>query len=342
MKTLIKRKYIFIIIFLLSVFLITPLQTRASTCSWQEGIKKSATGVGGSGATYNSTEYICSNSQEVVAEYSQCKSEDRPGQGIKYICCCAGNQTVYTQPPKFQVPEIQIDLGIKFEAPNCTTDDTGKYQCEVNWLGQYLTAIYNYALKFGGIIAAIMLMAGGLLWLVSGGDPGKIGQAKNIISGSLIGLVILFTSVIILTEINPNLITFKPIKLGTVGEKNFPDAEYTSGDVAMPESYQQACVESKKKNLAPCQALGNSQPAGLISYNGVIVNPETATKFTTVLQCVADKNQGQNLFKINEGFRSAAEQIRLKEKYTSEGMPDRAADPCCSNHSSGIAIDVKR
>lgn len=60
-------------------------------------------------------------------------------------------------------------------------------------------------------------MAGGTLWLVSGGDSGKVGQAKDIISGSLIGMVILFSAYLLLNTINPELLKMKSISMSGVG-----------------------------------------------------------------------------------------------------------------------------
>lgn len=85
-------------------------------------------------------------------------------------------------------------------------------------LPRYIEVFYNYGLSVAGILAAIMLMAGGTLWLVSGGDSGKVGQAKDIIAGSLIGLVLLFSAYIILNTINPELLKMKPISIDGVGE----------------------------------------------------------------------------------------------------------------------------
>lgn len=85
-------------------------------------------------------------------------------------------------------------------------------------LPRYIEIFYNYGLSVAGILAAVMLMAGGTLWLVSGGDSGKVGQAKDIIAGSLIGLVLLFSAYIILNTINPELLKMKPISIDGVGE----------------------------------------------------------------------------------------------------------------------------
>lgn len=278
-------------------------------------------------------------------EVSEIMSTGGGGSQTLSVCCCpeaASEAPLIMEPPRFKIPELQVSLGIEFDAPNCFVGSDGKHQCEINWLGKYLTVIYNYALRFGGIIAAVMLMAGGLLWLVSGGNPGKIGQAKNIISGSLIGLALLFSSYLILAQINPELTVFKPITLGRAGDPFFPDSEYTEEETIMPESYQEACVAAKNNNLEPCKALGNFQPPELISYNNTLVHPDTLEKFNAAMQCVANKNNGKTLFEINEGFRSAADQIRIKEQYIAQGKSQNAATPCCSNHSSGIAIDIKR
>jgi hypothetical protein len=72
-------------------------------------------------------------------------------------------------------------------------------------LGRYILSLYNYGLAIVGILAAIILMAGGLLWLTSGGSAAKIGQAKELMTGSIIGLIILVGAWMILNTINPNL-----------------------------------------------------------------------------------------------------------------------------------------
>ena len=91
------------------------------------------------------------------------------------------------------------------------------------WIGEYITGIYNYGVNIAGILAAIMLMAGGLLWLVSGGDAGRITQAKELIIGSVTGLIILAGSYIILIQIDPNLVKFAPLNIGTI---NYPDENW--------------------------------------------------------------------------------------------------------------------
>lgn len=72
-------------------------------------------------------------------------------------------------------------------------------------IGKYIEAIYNYGLTIGAILAAIVLMLAGIIWLTSAGSQEKVGQAKKMFAGSIIGLLILFSSYLILNTINPDL-----------------------------------------------------------------------------------------------------------------------------------------
>lgn len=78
-------------------------------------------------------------------------------------------------------------------------------------LAKYIQAVYNYGLAIVSILAAIILMGGGLIWLTSGGDSSKVTKAKEMIIGSISGLVILFCAWIILNTVNPELLKLKPI-----------------------------------------------------------------------------------------------------------------------------------
>jgi len=262
------------------------------------------------------------------------------------VCCCGTTRinpltTQETPTSLFKPPDLKIDLGINFSKPTCTEDISGNRTCEIHWLGEYTTAIYNIALKFGGLLAAIMLMAGGVLWLISGGDTSKISQAKEILTGSVIGLTILLSSYILLVQINPELINLKPVTINLVTERGLPDTEASEGADIHP-IFQMACAAAKRGDLTLCKAIGNKRPEGLINHGGVFVHPDTLKKFNDAMQCVAIKNNNQILFRINEGFRSAADQIRIKKNFEAAGKSNMAAVPCCSNHSSGIAIDLKR
>ena len=57
-------------------------------------------------------------------------------------------------------------------------------------LQQLLTTIINYFSIFVGVIAVIMIIVGGLKYITSGGESGKVSGAKTTIMYALIGLVV--------------------------------------------------------------------------------------------------------------------------------------------------------
>ena len=61
-------------------------------------------------------------------------------------------------------------------------------------LREGVMAIVRIILGFLGIIAIIIMLYGGFVWMTSAGNEEKVGQAKKIITAGIIGLVIIFVS----------------------------------------------------------------------------------------------------------------------------------------------------
>ncbi len=76
-------------------------------------------------------------------------------------------------------------------------------------IANYVRAIYKYAIGIVGILAAVVLMFGGIIWLTAGGNATQIGNAKAWIGASLTGLVLALLSYMILATVNPALVNFK-------------------------------------------------------------------------------------------------------------------------------------
>lgn len=176
---------------------------------------------------------------------SQCLAQTGPancGMYTKAVCCCspAGSIVNLAPPikaqeaPKYKIPELQVNIpNINFSEVNCTNTEGGGFSCSISWIGDYISAIYNYGINIAGILAAIMLMAGGLVWLTSGGDASKVSKAKSLIGGSITGLVILFSTYMILYEINPELTKLKSISI--IAPKDIP-LEGAEGDISFDNS----------------------------------------------------------------------------------------------------------
>ena len=62
-----------------------------------------------------------------------------------------------------------------------------------------LVNIVKYLITFLGLIAVIMVMYSGFLWMTSNGDPEKINKAKRTLINSIIGLIIVLSAFAIVT-----------------------------------------------------------------------------------------------------------------------------------------------
>ncbi len=122
--------------------------------------------------------------------------------------------------PQIEVPGLEKGLkGSKEDG----------YIIESTTIGEYIKAIYKYAIGVVGILAAVVLMIGGIVWLTAGGNQTRIGEAKAWIGASLTGLIIALTSYMILWTVNPALVRFKPIKVATVTELKNGCCELNNG-----------------------------------------------------------------------------------------------------------------
>jgi hypothetical protein len=109
---------------------------------------------------------------------------------------------VTTKPPVQFVP--QISVGSEYVKGS-------SYNIDASSIGMYIKAIYKYAIGIVGILAAVVLMFGGLLWLTAGGNTNQVGEAKAWIGASLTGLLIALCSFMIMATINPKLVEVNPI-----------------------------------------------------------------------------------------------------------------------------------
>ena len=236
-----------------------------SNCDWEPCCQLQLTGY-----QPQDWEYIfsksCSgsNAQVTIVEYPDKKQCLNPN----FDCCCSTPPVAPTiapatpKTPKFTMPEFQIPIDtVKLSSTTCITDASGNYQCSVPWIGQYVVGLYNYGLSIAGILAAIVLMAGGVLWLISGGDASKVTQAKELIVGSIVGLIILAGSYVLLTQINPNLTIFQPISISAITGKELGLAQISNGSGANSYKNAPCATDAELQNGTAFYATGYYKPA---------------------------------------------------------------------------------
>ncbi len=59
-------------------------------------------------------------------------------------------------------------------------------------LAKAIDEVMGYIFPAGVLIAVIMMIVGGYMWIISGGDPARKQQAQGTLTWAVIGLVLLF------------------------------------------------------------------------------------------------------------------------------------------------------
>ncbi len=107
-------------------------------------------------------------------------------------------------------PKLNVDIP-GFKGFSIMQLEPGKI-LSVNWLNEYLIAVYKYAIVIGSIIAVLILMINGFNYLLSSSGISKQQNKTNVIN-SLLGLIILISSYSILYFINPKLVVLESVEL---------------------------------------------------------------------------------------------------------------------------------
>lgn len=96
----------------------------------------------------------------------------------------------------FSFNSVLAETSLPHLVPQGEKYDSGSY--ELSDLLQVGLNVSNIILGVVGSLALLMFVYGGVMMLISAGNSEKVSKAKNIIFGAIIGLVIVFTSYIII------------------------------------------------------------------------------------------------------------------------------------------------
>ena len=82
-------------------------------------------------------------------------------------------------------PDVQVNFGqteLTFNTISCT-----KQGCDLGWIGQYVGALYRYGVGLAAVLAVVMIMVGGFIYLTAGGSATQTSKAKDFITTSMLG-----------------------------------------------------------------------------------------------------------------------------------------------------------
>lgn len=113
------------------------------------------------------------------------------------------------------------DLGsVEYVVCSDTKDgETATATCwQIPWIAKYIGNAYRYGVVIGSILAVMMIMIGGIMYMIGGLNQSLIGRGKEYIVGAVTGLILLLGSYVVLQTINPNLVHLQPIEVEVIKE----------------------------------------------------------------------------------------------------------------------------
>lgn len=69
----------------------------------------------------------------------------------------------------------------------------------------YIEALYNFVIGSIGLLATVMIMYAGFLWMTARGNAEQVGKAKKYMAGAVSGIILALSAYLILNVINPDL-----------------------------------------------------------------------------------------------------------------------------------------
>ncbi|MBI1952179.1 hypothetical protein HYS42_00450, partial [Candidatus Saccharibacteria bacterium] len=122
-------------------------------------------------------------------------------------------------------------------------------------LPQQIGKFYSFALGIGALVALGVLIFGGILYTASAGNASRQDDAKQWLTGSIVGLIILFGSWFILNTVNPELTKLTDLRL-LVNKAAEDSSEFDGGSSPYPVIDGQTCP------VAPGFSYGSGCGAG--------------------------------------------------------------------------------
>lgn len=206
--------------------------------------------------------------------------------------------------PKLNVPDPIFSLS----RYTVVQSDGTRTVISIPWIGEYLAAVYRFAVPFGAILAVIVIMVAGIMWMTSGGAKG-LSTAKEWITNAVVGLLLLVGSYVVLSTINPDLVTFKNVQI-QIAE---PVVEPTEAE-----------ADSVVLSIEPTEDIGVISGENIINDKGQTLDRAHINAIQEA--ALALRDQGYQLM-VTSGFRSEQRQIELIQCYCNNPPGSQSCNP---------------
>lgn len=125
----------------------------------------------------------------------------------------AAIQATICQPlPRIKIPGLEFTSAEQL-AENILTDTDGSTYLFIPFLGEYISAVYRYGIAAAGVFVVLVLIVSGVQWIFGGASPDNVDAAKERIKHAMTGLFIIATTYTFLYIINPELTSFKSLRI---------------------------------------------------------------------------------------------------------------------------------
>lgn len=148
-------------------------------------------------------------------------------------------------------PVLKINIpGLNFSKPQVTQGDDGGTYIQIPLIGEYIKALYRYGIAAAGIVAVVIIINAGFLWIRSAGSAEVIQQQKQSIEKAVIGLIIAVASYTILFAINPKLTEFQNLKVQYIASVDL-DKPFGNEKVESEEGIPEKAANATPVNVKP-------------------------------------------------------------------------------------------
>jgi hypothetical protein len=224
----------------------------------------------------------------------------------------------------------------------------------IPFISVFLVGAYKLGIGIAAILAVIMIMAGGFIWIAAAGDAGRIGQAKTMISGAVVGLVLTVGSYVALQTINPNLVSFSALKIPILSTDTIDMGEDPS-DISTAAPSGPITAPTWNAQTFSCSAAnqpaGVADPGSLVPINcteGLSASGLQGTPALKEALCKAGVAANKDGYTIvaTSTYRTFQKQVELWCGSCATNHPDvnqrktYCAVPGGSVHGLGNAVDV--
>ena len=304
----------------------------------------------------------CMDSKRPCKSSKDCKLTGLSGKCIEHTCFFTPSEFLKDKAPQSTVTDIKQDLEIKkpilaIKIPTLSGFSDIKSNIDAQgylhlpYIGEYLAAIYKFAMVAASIVAVGMLIKKGFDIAISGGGEGKTEGYKRI-GQIIIGVALMWGSYAILYNVNPELVEFKALKIKYIQpvspDHEEPDeAAGLTGTNAQP-SADGFCVDPKtlaaingipsiSSQASPNLLASNILPALRKAGELVIqtTDPETGKRFDGLIVVSAVRTLDKQMKLFNKALvEYGSEEVAR----THVGKPDGCTKG--SSHLAGQAVDI--